>query len=184
GKALLDGADAAGRNHEGDEVGIGHDTAAFAAAAIRAWWHGDGAPNYPRAGRLLTTADAGGSNSYRGRLWKKELGALATQTGLAITVCHFPPGTSKWNQVEHRLFSQISTNWRGQPLTSHEIAVDLIGATTTREGLAVHAELDPGTYPQGIEVTDEELAALRIQHHRFHGEWNYTVQPTKRKTPE
>ncbi len=184
GKAIPYGVYDVGRNHGWVEVGIDHDTAAFAVAAIRAWWHGDGAPNYPRAGRLLITADAGGSNSYRGRLWKKELGALATQTGLAITVCHFPPGTSKWNQVEHRLFSQISTNWRGQPLTSHEIAVDLIGATTTREGLAVHAKLDPGTYPQGIEVTDEELAALRIQHHRFHGEWNYTVQPTKRKTPE
>src|SRR5437867_1239430 len=111
----------------------------------------DGAPAYPTVRRLLITADAGGSNSYRGRLWKKELGVLAAQTGLAITVCHFPPGTSKWNQVEHRLFSQISTNWRGQPLTSHEIAVNLIGATTTREGLAVHAELDPGSYPQGIE---------------------------------
>ncbi len=182
GKAIPYGVYDVGRNHGWVEVGIDHDTAAFAVAAIRAWWYGDGAPAYPTVRRLLITADAGGSNSYRGRLWKKELGVLAAQTGLAITVCHFPPGTSKWNQVEHRLFSQISTNWRGQPLTSHEIAVNLIGATTTREGLAVHAELDPGSYPQGIEVTDEELAALRIQHHRFHGEWNYTIQPPKRTT--
>ena len=182
GKAIPYGVYDVGRNHGWVEVGIDHDTAAFAVAAIRAWWYGDGAPAYPTVRRLLITADAGGSNSYRGRLWKKELGVLAAQTGLAITVCHFPPGTSKWNQVEHRLFSQISTNWRGQPLTSHEIAVNLIGATTTREGLAVHAELDPGSYPQGIEVTDQELAALRIQHHTFHGEWNYTVQPPKRTT--
>ena len=184
GKAIPYGVYDVGRNHGWVEVGIDHDTAAFAVAAIRAWWYGDGAPTYPRVKRLLITADAGGSNSYRGRLWKKELGVLAAETGLAITVCHFPPGTSKWNQIEHRLFSQISTNWRGQPLTSHEIAVNLIGATTTREGLAVHAELDPGSYPQGIEVTDQELAALRIQHHKFHGEWNYTVQPTKHETPQ
>ena len=123
GKAIPYGVYDVGRNHGWVEVGIDHDTAAFAVAAIRAWWYGDGAPAYPTVRRLLITADAGGSNSYRGRLWKKELGVLAAQTGLAITVCHFPPGTSKWNQVEHRLFSQISTNWRGQPLTSHEIAV-------------------------------------------------------------
>jgi transposase len=182
GKAIPYGVYDVGRNHGWVEVGIDHDTAAFAVAAIRAWWYGDGAPTYPTAKRLLITADAGGSNGYRGRLWKKELGVLAAETGLAITVCHFPPGTSKWNQIEHRLFSQISTNWRGQPLTSHEIAVNLIGATTTREGLAVHAELDPGSYPQGIEVTDQELAALRIQHHKFHGEWNYTIQPKKQPT--
>jgi hypothetical protein len=182
GKAIPYGVYDVGRNHGWVEVGIDHDTAAFAVAAIRAWWYGDGAPTYPTAKRLLITADAGGSNSYRGRLWKKELGVLAAETGLAITVCHFPPGTSKWNQIEHRLFSQISTNWRGQPLTSHEIAVNLIGATTTREGLAVHAELDPGSYPQGIEITDQELAALRIQHHKFHGEWNYTIQPKKQPT--
>jgi hypothetical protein len=182
GKAIPYGVYDVGRNHGWVEVGIDHDTAAFAVAAIRAWWYGDGAPTYPTVRRLLITADAGGSNSYRGRLWKKELGVLAAETGLAITVCHFPPGTSKWNQVEHRLFSQISTNWRGRPLTSHEIAVNLIGATTTREGLAVHAELDPGSYPKGIEVTDQELAALRIQHHKFHGEWNYTVQPKKEPT--
>lgn len=184
GKVIPYGVYDVGRNHGWVEVGTDHDTAAFAVAAIRAWWYGDGAPAYPMVKRLLITADAGGSNSYRGRLWKKELGELATQTGLAITVCHFPPGTSKWNQVEHRLFSQISTNWRGQPLSSHEIVVNLIGATTTREGLAVHAELDPGSYPKGIEVTDQELAAIRIQHHKFHGEWNYTVQPTKNPTPK
>ncbi len=129
-------------------------------------------------------ADAGGSNSYRARLWKKELGALAHETGLAITVCHFPPGTSKWNKVEHRLFSQISTSWRGQPLTSHEVAVNLIGATATREGLTVHAELDPNRYPQGVKVTDQELAALRIKHHTSHGGWNYTIQPATRTTPQ
>src|SRR5262249_49191784 len=161
------------------EVGVDHDTAAFAVTAIRAWWRGDGAAAYPKARRLLVTADAGGSNSYRGRLWKKELAALATETGLKITVCHFPPGTSKWNRVEHRLFAAISTNWAGQPLSSHEVVVNLIGATTDRSGLVVHAELDDHTYPQGVKVDDQEIDALNIEPHKFHGEWNYTVKPTK-----
>ncbi|SRR6266511_4377141 len=184
GRAIPYGVYDVGRNRGWVEVGVDHDTATFAVAAMRAWWYGDGVLAYPRARRLLVMADAGGSNSYRARLWKKELGALAHETGLAITVCHFPPGTSKWNKVEHRLFSQISTSWRGQPLTSHEVAVNLIGATATREGLTVHAELDPNRYPQGVKVTDQELAALRIKHHTFHGEWNYTIQPATRTTPQ
>jgi Rhodopirellula transposase DDE domain len=183
-KAIPYGVYDVGRNRGWVEVGVDHDTAAFAVAAIRAWWYGDGTLAYPKAKRLLVTADSGGSNSYRSRLWKKQLGALAQETGLAITVCHFPPGTSKWNKIEHRLFSQISTNWRGQPLTSHEVAVNLIGATTIRGGLTVHAELDPNRYPEGVKVTDRELASLRIKRHKFHGEWNYTVQPTQRKTPQ
>jgi hypothetical protein len=171
-----------GRNAGWVEVGVDHDTAAFSVAAIRAWWHGDGAAAYPDASRLLVTADAGGSNSYRSRLWKTELAGLADQTGLAITVCHFPAGTSKWNRVEHRLFAAISTNWRGRPLASHEIIVNLIGATTNISGLAVHAELDTHAYPKGIKVSDTQLDALRITHHKFHGEWNYTIKPTRRRS--
>jgi hypothetical protein len=182
GKAIPYGIYDLGHHNGWVEVGIDHDTAAFAVAAIRAWWYGDGATAYPRATRLLITADAGGSNSYRSRLWKTELAALSDQTGLSITVCHFPPGTSKWNRVEHRLFAAISTNWRGQPLTSHEVIVNLIGATTNRTGLAVHAELDTRHYPKGIKVTDEQINALRITHHKFHGEWNYTLRPEHRRT--
>jgi DNA-binding phage protein len=182
GKAIPYGIYDLGHNHGWVEVGIDHDTAAFAVAAIRAWWYGDGAQAYPKATRLLITADAGGSNSYRSRLWKTELADLSDQTGLSITVCHFPPGTSKWNRVEHRLFAAISTNWRGQPLTSHEVIVNLIGATTNRTGLAVHAELDTRLYPKGIKVTDEQIDALRITHHKFHGEWNYTLRPQHRRT--
>ena len=136
---------------------------------------------YPQATRLLITADAGGSNSYRSRLWKVELGKLAAETSLAITVCHFPPGTSKWNRIEHRLFSQISMNWRGRPLVSHEVIVDLIGATTTRTGLRVRAELDRGAYPTGVKVSDAELAAVPLTRHDWHGEWNYTI--TGPRTP-
>ena len=128
-------------------------------------------------GQLLISADGGGSNGYRLRAWKTELGALATETGLAITVCHLPPGTSKWNKIEHRLFSHISMNWRGRPLTSHQVIVDLIAATTTRTGLTVHAELETSAYPTGIKSTDQQMAALPITHHDFHGEWNYTIQP-------
>jgi transposase len=164
-------------NHGWVEVGVDHDTATFAVGAIRSWWYGDGTLLYPKARRLLITADSGGSNSYRSRLWKVEIGALADEIGLAITVCHFPPGTSKWNRIEHRLFSQISTNWKGRPLTSHHVVVSLIGATTTREGLVVHAELDRHHYPKGVKVTDAELQALHIQRHKFHGEWNYTMKP-------
>jgi hypothetical protein len=159
-------------------VGSDHDTAAFAVATIRRWWQAVGADRYPQASKLLITADAGGSNGYRIRLWKTELATLATETGLAITVCHFPPGTSKWNKIEHRLFSRISSNWRGETLTSHEVVVNLIAATTTSTGLTVRAELDPTQYPKGIKISDKqirELEAQAITRHHWHGEWNYTV---------
>jgi len=159
-------------------VGVDHDTSAFAVASIRRWWQARGAADYPGARRLLITADAGGSNSYRYRLWKAELAVLAAETGLDITVCHFPPGTSKWNKIEHRLFSQITMNWRGRPLTSHEVVVATIASTRTRTGLQVHAELDTGSYPLGIAVTRAQLAALPIEAHARHGQWNYTIAST------
>jgi Rhodopirellula transposase DDE domain len=158
-------------------VGIDHDTSAFAVASIRRWWQGCGTQDYPDAKRLLITADAGGSNSYRYRLWKAELAALAAETGLSIKVCHFPPGTSKWNKIEHRLFSQITMNWRGRPLTSHEVVVATISSTRTQAGLRVHAELDTGEYPLGISVSREQLQALPIRAHVQHGAWNYTIAP-------
>ena len=158
-------------------VGDDADTAAFAVATIRRWWDEVGRTAYPNATRLLITADAGGSNGYRNRLWKLQLGRLAADTGLAITVCHFPPGTSKWNKIEHRLFSAISTNWRGRPLTSHQVVVNLIANTTTRTGLKVRARLDEGYYPTGTKVTDKQLAAVPITKHSFHGDWNYTIVP-------
>ena len=158
-------------------VGDDHDTAAFAVNAIRRWWQTMGAERYPKAKRLLVTADAGGSNSYRNRQWKYELGQLAAETGLEITVCHYQPGTSKWNKIEHRLFSAISMNWRGRPLTSHQVVVDLIANTTTRTGLKVRARLDQGYYPTGVKVTDKELAAVPVTKHKFHGDWNYTLKP-------
>jgi transposase len=156
-------------------VGTDHDTAAFAVESIRRWWNGAGRAAYPTADRLLITADAGGSNGYRTRTWKTELARFAAEAGLAITVCHLPPGTSKWNRIEHRLFSHITMNWRGRPLTSHEVIVESIAATTTKTGLTVHAELDTDQYPTGIQVSDEEIAALPITRHRFHGDWNYTL---------
>src|SRR5271169_1915170 len=140
-------------------VGTDHDTAAFAVASIRRWWQSCGAVAYPHARRLLITADAGGSNGYRTKAWKTELAALAAETGLPITVCHLPPGTSKWNKIEHRLFSHITMNWRGRPLASHEVIVNSIAATTTRTGLTVRAELDPGSYPTGVEISDAQVAA-------------------------
>jgi hypothetical protein len=162
-------------------VGTDHDTAAFAVATIEAWWLGQGQASYPDANRLLITADGGGSNGYRTRLWKTELAGLATRTGMTITVCHFPPGTSKWNTIEHRLFSHISMNWRARPLTSHEVVVETIAATTTRTGLRVHAELDDKTYPTGVKIPDPDMKALDINgiltRHDFHGEWNYTLRP-------
>jgi hypothetical protein len=158
-------------------VGCDHDTAAFAVASIRRWWQSRGTSDYPHAGRLLITADAGGSNGHRTRAWKTELAALAAGTGLAVTVCHLPPGTSKWNKIEHRLFSHITMNWRGRPLSSHEVIVASIAATTTRAGLTVRAELDTGTYPTGVEVSDAQIAALPMTRHRFHGDWNYTMHP-------
>ena len=162
-------------------VGTDHDTAAFAVASIRRWWQSCGAGAYPHARRLLITADAGGSNGYRTKAWKTELAALAAEAGLPITVCHLPPGTSKWNKIEHRLFSHITMNWRGRPLTSHEVIVNSIAATTTRTGLAVRAELDLGSYPTGIEISDAQMAAIPLVRNRFHGDWNYTIHP--RPTP-
>jgi len=158
-------------------VGTDHDTAAFAVESIRRWWHGQGQAAYPRATRLLITADAGGSNGYRTRAWKLELAQLAAETGLTITVCHLPPGTSKWNKIEHRLFSHITMNWSGRPLTSHEVIVQSIAATTTRTGLRVTAELDTNTYPTGVRIKDAEMAALPLTRHAFHGDWNYALHP-------
>jgi hypothetical protein len=158
-------------------VGVDHDTSAFAAQSIRRWWESMGMEAYPKAGRLLITADSGGSNGARVRLWKLELQKLADETGLEISICHLPPGTSKWNKIEHRLFSFISQNWRGKPLVSHQVIVNLIAATTTRSGLRVRAEVDPGKYPKGVKVSDKEVAAVRIERDTFHGEWNYTIRP-------
>lgn len=158
-------------------VGCDADTAAFAVATLTRWWHGEGRNRYPDAKRLLITADAGGSNGYRVRAWKKHLAEFALSTGLDVTVCHFPPGTSKWNKIEHRLFSRISVNWRGRPLTSHEVVVALIGATSTATGLRVHAEFDPAGYPTGVLVSDQVMDSLPITAHPWHGEWNYTLRP-------
>ena len=158
-------------------VGVDHDTAAFAAQSIRRWWESMGTEAYPKAARLLITADSGGSNGARVRLWKLELQKLADETGLEITICHLPPGTSKWNKIEHRLFSFISQNWRGKPLVSHQVIVNLIAATTTKTGLRVRSEIDPGKYPKGVKVSDEEVAAIRLERDQFHGEWNYTILP-------
>ena len=158
-------------------VGIDHDTAAFAVESIRRWWLAMGRPRYPAATQLLITADGGGSNGYRVRLWKQQLQELANQTGLAISVCHFPPGPSKWNKIEHRLFSFITQNWRGKPLVSHEVIVQLIAATRTATGLQVRCELDTNTYPQGVKVPDQEMAQLNLTRDEFHGEWNYTLAP-------
>ncbi|MEU9154196.1 ISAzo13 family transposase [Streptomyces sp. NPDC048417] len=160
-------------------VGTDHDTAAFAVQSIRRWWHGQGQDAYPQATRLLITADAGGSNGYRTRAWKLQLAQLAAETGLLITVCHLPPGTSKWNKIEHRLFSHITMNWRGRPLTSHEVIVQSIAATTTHTGLSVHAELDTNTYPTGVQIGDAEMAALPLTRHTFHGDWNYALHPQR-----
>jgi len=160
-------------------VGIDHDTAAFAVATIRRWWLGVGRPSYARANELLITADGGGSNGTRCRLWKLALQGLADETALAISVCHYPPGTSKWNKIEHRLFSHIAINWRGRPLSSREVIVQLIAATRTETGLVVRAELDEGLYPTGRKVTDKELAAVNLHRAAFHGEWNYTIRPTQ-----
>jgi hypothetical protein len=164
-------------------VGIDHDTASFAVESIRRWWAAMGRAVYPHATRLLICADGGGSNGSRVRLWKLELQRLADETGLTISVCHLPPGTSKWNKIEHRLFSRISQNWRGKPLVSYEVIVSLIAATTTATGLRVHSALDTSRYPTGRKVSDDELAAVRLQRDTFHGEWNYTILPTTVATP-
>ncbi len=158
-------------------VGIDHDTASFAVETIRRWWYAMGKEKYPQAKRLLITADGGGSNGSRLRLWKLELQTLADETGLAIAVSHFPPGTSKWNKIEHRLFSFISKNWRGQPLTSLKVIVSLIAGTTTRKGLKVHAEIDERSYPAGVKVPDQKMAQINLRRDEFHGEWNYEILP-------
>ena len=158
-------------------VGIDHDTAAFAVASIRSWWQEVGQARYGPVGRLLITADGGGSNGSRVRLWKLELQRLADETGLTLSVCHFPPGTSKWNKIEHRLFSFITQTWRGKPLVSYGVILSLIAATTTATGLTVESVLDPAPYPAGRKVTDEEMATIQIHRDAFHGEWNYTISP-------
>lgn len=163
-------------------VGIDHDTSAFAVQSIRAWWNTMGHERYPGAKELLITADGGGSNGYRVRLWKVELQKLANETGLSISVSHLPPGTSKWNKIEHRLFSFITQNWRGKPLATHEVIVNLIAATTTKEGLQVQCQLDTNSYPKGIKISDETMATLNMERDSFHGEWNYTISPQSAPT--
>jgi transposase len=168
-----------GRNTGWVNVGIDHETAAFAVESIRRWWNTVGKPQYPEAKRLLISADGGGGNGSRVRLWKWELQQLADETGLSITVCHLPPGTSKWNKIEHRLFAWISQNWRGKPLISYAVILKLIAATTTKEGLSVQCQLDTNSYPVGRKVSDEEMATLSILPDSFHGEWNYTILPRR-----
>ena len=163
-------------------VGTDHDTACFAVNAIRRWWKMMGKRRHPQARRLMITADGGGSNGYRVRLWKTELQRLANDLRLPITVCHMPPGTSKWNKIEHRLFSFITINWRGKPLRSFRTIVQLIAATTTEAGLTVRAELDENKYPKGVKISDAELAAVNLQRHKFHGDWNYTILPAVKKS--
>jgi len=170
-----------GQNTGWVNVGITADTAEFAVESIRRWWNGEGSKRYPRATELLITADGGGSNGYRVRLWKMELQRLADDLGLPVSVCHLPPGTSKWNKIEHRLFSFISQNWRGKPLLSYETIIKLISATRTEQGLTVQCALDENLYEKGRRVSDEEMATLKLYRHRFHGEWNYTLVPTAPK---
>jgi hypothetical protein len=177
GKAVPYGVYDIQANEAGVSVGVSHDTAAFAVAAIRRWWHQLGCRRYATARRLLITADSGGSNSSRSRLWKVELQKLADETGLIIEVCHYPPGTSKWNKVEHRLFCHITRNWNGVPLETLEVVVESIAATTTATGLEVHAWLDEGTYERGLKVSDAELAECIIKRQEFHGDWNYEIHP-------
>ncbi len=177
GKAIPYGVYDLGQNQGWVNVGRDHDTAAFAVESIRRWWHAMGQAVYPQARRLLICADGGGSNGSRVRLWKKELQRLSDELNLAISVCHYPPGTSKWNKIEHRLFSFISQNWRGKPLASHEAVIELIASTTTRNGRKVRAQADTNRYPDKIKVTEAEMAALNLERDSFHGEWNYTLKP-------
>ena len=181
-KGIPHGVYDVGKNLGWVTVGCDHDTASFAVASIRRWWLAMGRELYPGATKLLICADGGGSNGYRLRLWKLELQKFADEMGLAVTVCHLPPGTSKWNKIEHRLFSHISMNWRGRPLTSHEVVVELIAATTTKSGLRVRAALDRDQYPTGVVVSDEQLAKLSLWRHSFHGEWNYDLSARPAKT--
>ena len=182
GKAIPYGVYDLNRNEGWVSVGIDHDTATFAVNAIRRWWKRMGRVAYRGATSLLITADAGGSNGPQLRLWKWELQNFANRTGLSITVCHFPPGTSKWNKIEHRLFSFIAKNWRGKPLVSLAAIVSLIGSTTTKAGLTVRSEIDRGSYPKGVAITDEQLAKINLQAHPFHGDWNYTIHPHRTTT--
>lgn len=177
GKAVPYGVYDLSRNEGMVNVGRDHDTSAFAVESIRRWWYSMGAEAYPDASELLITADGGGSNGHRVRLWKVELSKFAAETGLKITVCHFPPGTSKWNKIEHRMFSHIAMNWRGRPLLTHEVVVNLIGSTTTRQGLTVRATHDHNKYPRGLKIPDKDMKALPIVVHKFHSEWNYTIAP-------
>jgi hypothetical protein len=179
GKAALYGVYDLLQNQGWMSVGIDHDTAQFAVNSIRRWWNEMGQQRFPRAKELLITADGGGSNSHRSRLWKVSLQDLADELGIRLFVCHFPPGTSKWNKIEHRLFSFIAKNWRARPLTSLEVIVNLIANTTTRSGLIVKAALDTNRYPTKIKVSDEQLGRLRLKRHEFHGEWNYTLSPRR-----
>jgi hypothetical protein len=183
GKAIPYGVYDVGANTGWVSVGCDHDTAAFAVNTLRTWWNTQGRAAYPAASTVTITADSGGSNGNRLRAWKTELSAFAAETGLAITVLHLPPGTSKWNRIEHRLFSAITMNWRGTPLTSHEAVVSLIGATTTHTGLTVNAVLDTGSYPTGIKISDKAMKALPLTRHDVHSQWNYTLNP-KIDTPE
>lgn len=182
GKANPYGVYDLGKNEGWVNVGIDHDTAQFSVESIRQWWKHLGKKHYPNSKKLFITADCGGSNSARSRLWKVELQKLSNETGLEITVSHFPPGTSKWNKIEHRLFSFISQNWRAKPLYDYAIVINLIAATTTKTGLKVYARLDKGKYEKGIKITDEELGQINIYRNEFHGEWNYTIRP--QKTPK
>ena len=179
GKAIPEGVYDLRRNEGWVSVGVDHDTAEFAVESIRRWWQEMGAAPYREARRLLITADAGGSNGYRSRLWKVQLQGLADDFGLRVSVCHFPPGTSKWNKIEHRMFCHITQNWRGRPLRSRAIVVNLIGHTTTDAGLRIQAELDASAYTKGIKVSDEELAAIQLERASFHGDWNYTITPRR-----
>jgi hypothetical protein len=181
GKAIPYGVYDLGRDEGWVSVGIDHDTADFAVSSIDRWWKTMGQKAYPNATRLLITADSGGSNSTKNRLWKRGLQDFADMTDLDVTVCHFPPGTSKWNKIEHRLFSQISMNWRGRPLLSHQTVVNLIAATKTRSGLKVRAALDRNSYPLGVDVTDSEMRNLDLRPHDFHGNWNYTIASRSRR---
>jgi len=181
GKAVPYGVYDITRNEGWVSVGIDHDTASFAVHTIRRWWKRMGRSAYPDTTALLITADAGGSNGSRVRLWKWELQQFANRTGLAITVCHFPPGTSKWNKIEHRLFSYIAMNWRGKPLVDLVTIISLIGDTTTDEGLRVRTEVDPGRYPNGVVIRDEQMAQVHLEPHAFHGDWNYTIRPRRKK---
>lgn len=184
GKAIPYGVYDVTANQGWVSVGTGHDTAQFAVETLRRWWHHMGRPAYPQAQELLIIADGGGSHGSRSRLWKVEVQRLADETGLTITVCHLPPGTSKWNKIEHRMFCHITENWRGRPLISHEVIVNLIAHTTTQTGLCIHAALDTATYPTGLKVTDAQMDALALEPAPFHGaDWNYTIKPRATLNP-